>query len=54
MMMGIEPVDEFFKASSAMDPLDTGQASIRLMFQAFKQIVKDALEQIIADRKLNS
>jgi len=52
MMMGIAPVDEFFKASSAMDPIDANQASIQVKFQVFKEIVTDALEQIKADRKL--
>ncbi len=53
MMMGIKGVQEFFKASSAMNSDHEEHAEMHLAFNAFKHNMLQALEQIKQDRKLN-
>lgn len=53
MMMGIKPVEDFFKTSSAMDVTIMEHPDMHLQFYSFKLTVLNALDQIKADRNLN-
>jgi hypothetical protein len=52
MMMGIKPVDDFFKACSAIDISLNEHPDIQVAFYSFKLTLLNALDQIKADRGL--
>jgi hypothetical protein len=54
MMMGIKPVDNFFKEASAIDSDNSEHPEMHVTFNRFRNTVLQALEQIKADRNLSA